>query len=88
MQHGASGGRIYLMMPINLRPVAWRQEIVGNFASDVSAQVESGHDTTLDAAIQAAASSTPRIKQGGIAGLVSSAAHAPPAGEALALRAA
>jgi NRPS condensation-like uncharacterized protein len=70
MQHGASGGTIYLMMPINLRPAAWRQEIIGNFASYVSVQVDSGYDTTLDAAIQAAASSTQRIKQGGIAGLI------------------
>jgi NRPS condensation-like uncharacterized protein len=69
-RHGASGGTIYLMMPINLRPAAWRQEIVGNFASYVSVRVDSGHKTTLDAAIQAAAASTQRIKQGGIAGLI------------------
>ena len=69
-QHGASGGTIYLMMPINLRPAAWRQEIVGNFASYVSVRVDSGHETTLDAAIQAAAASTQRIKDGGIAGLI------------------
>jgi hypothetical protein len=29
--HGASGGTIDLMMPINLRSGIWRQEIVGNF---------------------------------------------------------
>jgi NRPS condensation-like uncharacterized protein len=69
-QHDASSGTIYLMMPINLRPAAWRQEIVGNFASYVSVRVDSGHETTLDAAIQAAAASTRRIKDGGIAGLI------------------
>lgn len=69
-QHGASSGTIYLMMPINLRPAAWRQEIVGNFASYVSVRVDPGHETTLDAAIQAAAASTRRIKDGGIAGLI------------------
>ena len=69
-QHGASGGTIYLMMPINLRPAAWRHEIVGNFASYVSVRIDSGHQTTLEAAIQAAAASTQRIKDGGIAGLI------------------
>jgi NRPS condensation-like uncharacterized protein len=69
-QHGASGGTVYLMMPINLRPAAWRQEIVGNFASYVSVRVDSGNETTLDAAIEAAAASTRRIKEGGIAGLI------------------
>jgi NRPS condensation-like uncharacterized protein len=68
--HGASSGAIYLMMPINLRPAAWRHEIVGNFASYVSVRVDSGHETTLDAAIQAAAASTRRIKEGGLAGLI------------------
>jgi NRPS condensation-like uncharacterized protein len=67
---GASSGTVYLMMPINLRPGAWRQEIVGNFASYVSVRIDSGHQTTLDAAIQAAAASTRRIKDGGIAGLI------------------
>jgi NRPS condensation-like uncharacterized protein len=69
-QHGTSSGTIYLMMPINLRPAAWRQEIVGNFASYVSVRVDSGNETTLDAAIQAATASTRRIKEGGIAGLI------------------
>jgi NRPS condensation-like uncharacterized protein len=69
-QHGASSGTIYLMMPINLRPAAWRHEIVGNFASYVSVRVDARHETTLDAAIQTAAASTRRIKEGGIAGLI------------------
>jgi hypothetical protein len=69
-QHGTSSDTIYLMMPVNLRPAAWRQDIVGNFASYVSVRIDSGHQTTLDAAIQAAAASTQRIKDGGIAGLI------------------
>jgi NRPS condensation-like uncharacterized protein len=69
-QHGTSGGTTYLMMPINLRPAAWRQEIVGNFASYVSVRVDSGNEPGLDAAVRAATASTRRIKEGGIAGLV------------------
>jgi NRPS condensation-like uncharacterized protein len=69
-QHGASSNTIYLMMPINLRPAGWRHEIVGNYASYVSVRIDSGHETTLDAAIQAAAASTQRIKSGGVAGLI------------------
>jgi NRPS condensation-like uncharacterized protein len=68
--HGTPNGTIYLMMPINVRPPEWRHEIVGNFASYVSVRVDSGDETTLDSAIQAAASSTRRIKKGGIAGLI------------------
>jgi NRPS condensation-like uncharacterized protein len=68
--HHADNGTIYLMMPINLRPAAWRQEIVGNFASYVSVRVGSSDQATLETAIQAAAASTRRIKDGGIAGLI------------------
>jgi NRPS condensation-like uncharacterized protein len=69
-QHHSDNGTIYLMMPINLRPAAWRQEIVGNFASYVSVRVGSGDQASLESAIQAAAASTRRIKDGGIAGLI------------------
>jgi NRPS condensation-like uncharacterized protein len=69
-QHGAGSGAVYLMMPINLRPAEWRFEVVGNFASYVSVRLGSGDHATLDEAIQAAAASTRRIKDGGIAGLI------------------
>jgi NRPS condensation-like uncharacterized protein len=68
--HGTPNGTIYLMMPINLRPAAWRQEIVGNFASYVSVRVDATDQATLESAIQAAAASTRRIKDGGVAGLI------------------
>jgi NRPS condensation-like uncharacterized protein len=69
-QHGGDTGAVYLMMPINLRPPAWRFEVVGNFASYVSVRIGSGDQTTLASAIEAAAASTRRIKEGGIAGLI------------------
>jgi len=68
--HGAPNGTIYLMMPINLRPREWRLDILGNFASYVSVRLGSGDQTTLDAATQAAAASTRRIKDGAIGGLI------------------
>jgi NRPS condensation-like uncharacterized protein len=69
-QHGASSGAIYLMMPINLRPAQWRLDVVGNFASYVSVRVGASDHTKLEDAIQAAAASTRRIKDGAIAGLI------------------
>lgn len=38
--HGVSSGRIALMVPVNLRPAAWRHEVIGNFA--LAAGVSSG----------------------------------------------
>jgi NRPS condensation-like uncharacterized protein len=69
-ERGTPNGTIYLMMPINLRPAEWRQDIVGNFASYVSVRIGSNDQATLESAIQAAAASTRRIKDGGIAGLI------------------
>jgi NRPS condensation-like uncharacterized protein len=69
-QHKELTGSVYLMMPINLRPREWQYEVVGNFASYVSVRLGAGDHTTLDDAIAAAAASTKRIKEGGIAGLI------------------
>src|SRR3954452_23421584 len=35
-RHGEADGRIGIMMPVNLRPGEWRNEVFGNFASIVS----------------------------------------------------
>jgi NRPS condensation-like uncharacterized protein len=69
-RHDAPTGAIYLMMPINLRPAPWRLEVLGNFASYVSVRIGQGDHATLEAAIAAAAASTRRIKDGGVAGLI------------------
>lgn len=47
-EHGRRSGPIALSMPVNLRPAAWRFEIVSNFASWVSVWVrpESGEDVS------------------------------------------
>jgi NRPS condensation-like uncharacterized protein len=69
-QHEEQTGAVYLMMPINLRPPEWQYEVVGNFASYVSVRLASGDHASLDKAVAAAADSTRRIKEGGIAGLI------------------
>ena len=68
--HDADSGAVYLMMPINLRPAAWRHEVVGNFASYVSVRLAEPEHRTLEAAIRAAAAGTRRIKDGSVAGLI------------------
>jgi NRPS condensation-like uncharacterized protein len=68
--HGADVGTTYLMMPINLRPLEWRFEMVGNYASYVSVQLSRDDQSGLDAAIAAATGRTRRIKDDGIAGLI------------------
>jgi NRPS condensation-like uncharacterized protein len=68
--HGESTGSVYLMMPINLRPPEWKFEVVGNFASYVSVRVGGSDHESLGAAVESAAASTRRIKDGGIAGLI------------------
>jgi NRPS condensation-like uncharacterized protein len=61
---------VYLMMPINLRPPEWRSDVVGNFASYVSVHLAGDDLEPLPRAVTAAAESTRRIKDGGIAGLI------------------
>jgi NRPS condensation-like uncharacterized protein len=67
---GQTSGPVYLLMPVNLRPPEWRHEVVGNFASYVSVRVGSGQHETLEDAVAAAAASTRRIKDSGLAGLI------------------
>jgi NRPS condensation-like uncharacterized protein len=76
-QHEQSTGAVYLMMPINLRPAAWRLEVVGNFASYVSVRVGGDDHGSVEAAIRAAAASTRRIKDASLAGLIVDLFEAP-----------
>jgi NRPS condensation-like uncharacterized protein len=69
-EHAETTGAVYLMMPVNLRPPEWQSEVVGNFASYVSVRLGPDDHETIDAAIESAAASTRRIKEGGIAGLI------------------
>jgi NRPS condensation-like uncharacterized protein len=68
--HGQGSARIALMMPVNLRPKEWRFDVMGNYASYVTVHVPEDRQEDLDEAISAAAESTARIKEDGIAGLI------------------
>jgi NRPS condensation-like uncharacterized protein len=69
---GHDGGvdRIALMMPVNLRPGEWRNEVVGNFASYVTVHLAADEQEDLERAIEATAERTRRIKDDGVAGLI------------------
>jgi NRPS condensation-like uncharacterized protein len=69
-QHEADGGRIALMMPVNLRPKEWRFDVIANFASYVTVHIAEDEQDELDAAIAATADRTRRIKDEGVAGLI------------------
>jgi NRPS condensation-like uncharacterized protein len=69
-EHDEGSGRIALMMPVNLRPKEWRFDVVGNYASYVTVHVPEDAQSEFEGALDAAAESTRRIKDDGIAGLI------------------
>ncbi len=69
-RHEAGGGRVALMMPINLRPAAWRFDVVGNFASYVSVALSADESSRLQSAVTAAHARTSEIKAQGAAGVI------------------
>jgi NRPS condensation-like uncharacterized protein len=68
-RHGEGDGRIGIMMPVNLRPGEWRNEVFGNFASIVSVDLAADEQADLETAVAAAAARTRQIKDEGGAGL-------------------
>jgi NRPS condensation-like uncharacterized protein len=68
-QHEGEGGRVALTMPVNLRPPEWRTEVLANFASYVTVSLGEDEQQDLDAAIDATAEHTRRIKDGGLGAL-------------------
>jgi NRPS condensation-like uncharacterized protein len=56
-------------MPVNLRPAAWRDEVVGNFASYVSVVVPVAPEGVRPTA-EAVGAQTSEIKRHGLAGVV------------------
>jgi NRPS condensation-like uncharacterized protein len=61
-RHGGERGRITMMMPVNLRPAEWQQEVFGNFVSCVSVSLAEEAQADLDAAIGEIAERTRRLK--------------------------
>jgi NRPS condensation-like uncharacterized protein len=68
--HEAKTGDVHLMMPVNLRPKAWRFDVVANYASYVSVRIAPGDLDSLEDAVTAAAARTREIKEQNLAGLI------------------
>jgi NRPS condensation-like uncharacterized protein len=68
--HGEDAGRIALTMPVNLRPAAWRREVVSNLASYVTISLEADERADLRQAAASASQRTRPIKREGLAGIV------------------
>ncbi|MEA2634030.1 MAG: hypothetical protein QOH92_797 [Chloroflexota bacterium] len=68
--HGQDVGRIALTMPVNLRPDAWRNEVVSNLASYVTISLEPEERPDVRRAAAAAGRRTRAIKREGLAGIV------------------
>lgn len=69
-RHGGSRGSVYLMMPVNVRPAAWRSEVLGNFAPWIGVRVGEREQDDLRAATAAIARRTARIKARRLAGML------------------
>lgn len=67
--HGSSpGGRVSIIMPVNLRPREWSGEVVSNFASYVTVGCGAGVPDELAAATRAIRERTEKVKRRGAAG--------------------
>ncbi|MFN2609016.1 MAG: condensation domain-containing protein [Acidimicrobiales bacterium] len=64
-EHGAATGRVGVLMPVNLRPREWRNEVVTNFVlmARVATDAEDRHST--QAALEAVAGQTTTMKRWG-----------------------
>jgi acyl transferase domain-containing protein/NRPS condensation-like uncharacterized protein/acyl carrier protein len=69
-RHGAPTGDVHIMMPVNVRPPAWSNDVFGNFAPWAPVRISPREHADLGSAATAAAARTRRIKESGIAGLV------------------
>jgi NRPS condensation-like uncharacterized protein len=67
-EHGRRAGPIALSMPINLRPAAWRFEIVSNFASWVTVWVRPEPGEDVSSIATRVATTTRAIKRDGLGG--------------------
>jgi NRPS condensation-like uncharacterized protein len=68
--HGQEAGRIALTMPVNLRPAAWRREVVSNVASYVTVSLQADEHADVQHAAAAAGRLTALIKRERLAGIV------------------
>ncbi len=64
--HGQPCGRIGVLVPANLRPVQWRQDVVGNFSLPARVSTTPHDRRSADAALRALTTQTERKKKAGM----------------------
>ena len=69
-ERGAGGGRVTIMMPVNLRPEAWWHEIIANFSSYASVSLPPEAQDEFADALTAVTAQTQKLKKAGTAGLL------------------
>jgi NRPS condensation-like uncharacterized protein len=62
IEHGVHCGRISVLMPVNLRPASWRDEVVGNF-SLLARVVTTPEQRTLRRVLREVAAQTGRMER-------------------------
>ncbi len=65
-EHGARCRRVVVILPVNLRPPQWRQDIVGNFSLTARVSTHRRDRRTAATALDAVTSQTRRKKSSGI----------------------
>lgn len=67
-EHGTPAGRIGVMVPVNVRPSDWQQEVVGNLILPVRVTTRRADRASPRAALEAVARQSKKIKEGGTGG--------------------
>jgi NRPS condensation-like uncharacterized protein len=74
-ERGVPTGRVSVMIPVNVRPSAWSEEIVANILSFVAASVPESEQSDLDTAQLAVAARTRALKEQRLAGTMTDLLH-------------
>ncbi|MEA2932249.1 MAG: hypothetical protein QOI56_1034 [Actinomycetota bacterium] len=64
--HGVRRGRVGVLVPANLRPAEWRQDVVGNFSLPARVSSTRRHRRTSAATLRAVTAQTRRMKRTGM----------------------
>ena len=70
VEQGTACRRISVLMPVNLRPPEWKNEVVTNFVSETRVSTTAKDRKTPESLLQAVAAQTRRIKEGESAALM------------------
>ncbi len=76
-EHGVRCRRIGLLMPVNLRPKAWKTDIVTNYVMETWVSTRAGDRNTPQGVLDTVVGQTRRIKGGGAAALFKLLRYAP-----------